>query len=90
MEDLRTKTSFPARSSRLDTVGEAGPDTTSSLTLRYTGAEKSTSFWRSSEIVRLDAAMSPLPLASACSKSPRCTGMNTTRTLICFCFSFFS
>ena len=53
-------------------------------------AVKSTSFWRSGVIVRLAAAMSPLPAASAGSSWSRRTGMNTTRTFRFLFLSFFS
>ena len=51
---------------------------------------KSTSFRRSGVIVRLAAAMSPLPAASPGSSWSRRTGMNTTRTFRFLFLSFFS
>ena len=75
---------------QLAIFGEAGPDTTTSLTLARPAAVKSTSFWRSGVIVRLAAAMSPLPAASAGSSWSRRTGMKTTRTFRFLFLSFFS
>ena len=65
MLPLRTKTSWPARSSRVAIAGAPGPVTTTSLTLVRVGTEKATSFSRSGVTVTMAATMSTLPLASA-------------------------
>ena len=56
-----------------------GPVTRISRTSSRNGGEKSTMLWRSGVMVRLAAAMSPLPSDEAGSRSSRVTGTNTTR-----------
>ena len=65
MLPLRTKTSCPARSSRVAIGGAPGPVTTTWLTLVRVGVEKATSFSRSGVTVTIAATRSTLPLDRA-------------------------
>ncbi|MCY1311410.1 hypothetical protein D3C85_1644500 [compost metagenome] len=64
-------------------MGEAGPDRITSLILVYPGTEKSTNSRLAGVMVRLEAAISPLPAINAVNNSSLRTGTKTTWTFRC-------
>ncbi|MNN92473.1 hypothetical protein D3C81_2107630 [compost metagenome] len=69
---------LPPRSAALSTLGEWGPEISSSRTFSSKGSVNSTPCClRLSVMVRLAAAISPLPSMREASRASRATGMKT-------------
>ena len=88
LDEARTYTSRPDRSSAVATGGASGAVTTISEMFRRLGMEKSTCFRRSGVMVIFPTAMSPRPWVKPGMSSSRDTGTNITCTRIFRLFSF--